>query len=257
MEIIIPLTGNGSRFVNAGYSDLKPLIKVNGKPIIEWVCSLFPNDQHRISFICREEHFTKYPSLKRILKNSAPGSQIITIDNWKKKGPAFDVLSCIDKISNSEIIISYCDYFMVWDYKKFKRDLKKLKPDGAIPCYTGFHPHLIPKKNLYASCKINSKKNLIKINEMNEFNKKKELDFNSPGLYYFKNKEIIKKYFQKMIDAEDMIGGEYYVSLPFNYLVKDGLKVWCPSNTEFFCQWGTPEDLEEFNYWSTCLGMNK
>ena len=27
-----------------------------------------------------------------------------------------------------------------------------------------------------------------------------------------------------MIDAEDMIGGEYYVSLPFNYLVKDGLK---------------------------------
>ena len=37
-----------------------------------------------------------------------------------------------------------------------------------------------------------------------------------------------------MIDAKDMIGGEYYVSLPFNYLVKDGLKVWCPSNTEFF-----------------------
>ena len=27
--------------------------------------------------------------------------------------------------------------------------------------------------------------------------KRKELDFNSPGLYYFKNKEIIKKYFKR------------------------------------------------------------
>ena len=30
MQIIIPMTGFGSRFVNAGYRDLKPLIKVYG-----------------------------------------------------------------------------------------------------------------------------------------------------------------------------------------------------------------------------------
>ena len=52
-----------------------------------------------------------------------------------------------------------------------------------------------------------------------------------------------------MIEADDNINGEYYASLPFNYLVKDNLKVWCPNNATHFCQWGTPEDLEEYLFW--------
>jgi hypothetical protein len=36
----------------------------------------------------------------------------------------------------------------------------------------------------------------------------------------------------------------------FNYLVKDNLKVWCPNIVERFCQWGTPEDLQEYLFWT-------
>ncbi len=32
--------------------------------------------------------------------------------------------------------------------------------DGAIPCYTGFHPHLMIEKNYYASCLTDEKDNL-------------------------------------------------------------------------------------------------
>ena len=52
-----------------------------------------------------------------------------------------------------------------------------------------------------------------------------------------------------MILADDHINGEFYMSLPFNYLVEDGLKVWCPDIVNYFCQWGTPEDLEEYLFW--------
>ena len=37
MQIIIPMSGLGSRFQAAGYTEPKPLIKVDGKPIIEHV----------------------------------------------------------------------------------------------------------------------------------------------------------------------------------------------------------------------------
>ena len=55
MQIVIPMSGLGSRFADAGYSEIKPLIKVNGKPIIEWVCEMFPGS-HDFVFICRNEN---------------------------------------------------------------------------------------------------------------------------------------------------------------------------------------------------------
>ena len=51
----------------------------------------------------------------------------------------------------------------------------------------------------------------------------------------------------------DSLNGEFYTSLVYNYLVKDSKKVWCPDNIKFYCQWGTPEDLEDFSMWMNVL----
>ena len=56
MKIIIPMTGYGSRFVNAGYKELKPFISVQGKPIIEWIIKGMYPDESNFLFICRREH---------------------------------------------------------------------------------------------------------------------------------------------------------------------------------------------------------
>ena len=54
MKIIIPMTGYGSRFVAAGYKDLKPFIKVQGRPVIEWIVKgMYPNETDFL-FICRK-----------------------------------------------------------------------------------------------------------------------------------------------------------------------------------------------------------
>ena len=44
MKIIIPMSGIGKRFVEAGYKDPKPLIKVENKTIIEHVINLFDKE---------------------------------------------------------------------------------------------------------------------------------------------------------------------------------------------------------------------
>ena len=48
MNIIIPLNGSGRRFVEEGYDAPKPLIKIQGKPMIHWVIeglNVAKNDQ--------------------------------------------------------------------------------------------------------------------------------------------------------------------------------------------------------------------
>ena len=258
MNVIIPMTGYGSRFVAAGYKELKPFIPVMGIPIVEWIVTrMYPADVNFI-FVCRGEHLAKDPSMRERLTALAPESTIVSIEDWVKKGPVYDVLRAYRELKNTDAIdisepciINYCDFYMTWDFQAFMKEAQERNCDGSVPCYTGFHPNLLPEKNYYASCLTDAEDNLIEIREKYSFEKDKTKAKHSPGVYYFKNGDIMEKYCQILTEHEECaINGEFYASLPYNFMVKDGLKVWVPTNVEYFCQWGTPEDMKEFVYWT-------
>jgi GTP:adenosylcobinamide-phosphate guanylyltransferase len=57
MRLVLPMTGLGSRFVQAGYTELKPFIVVDGKPMIQHVRELFPTvPNEHVHCIMRKEH---------------------------------------------------------------------------------------------------------------------------------------------------------------------------------------------------------
>lgn len=250
MQIIIPMTGYGSRFVAAGYKELKPFIPVLGKPIIEWIVKrMYPNETNFV-FVCRQEHLDNIPGMKEQLMQLCPTAKIAAIQDWVKKGPVYDVLRASDMIDDQEpCIINYCDFYMSWNWEQFKADVAKRGCDGCIPCYSGFHPHLMIEKNVYASCKVDENDNLLEIREKYSFEKDKTKTRHSPGCYYFRTGAILKQYCQKLVDNGVTLNGEFYASLPYNFMVEDGCEVWVPVNVDYFCQWGTPEDMAEFNYW--------
>lgn len=254
IQVVIPMTGYGSRFKAAGYKPLKPFIKVFGKTMIEWVVSMYDKDTVDFIFIARKEHLQNDPDFN-LLYTIAKSSEVIAIDNWEKLGPVNDFIRAYEtgKIKKEvPTIINYCDFFCLWNYKQFIESAI-LKCDGAIPCYTGFHPHLIPLKNLYASCNIDENNFLKEIKEKFSFEKDKTKAHHSPGIYYFKSGEIADIYCRKLVQDKTALNGEYYASLVYNNMVKDGLTVWCPDNVKYFCQWGTPEDLQEFEMWMHIL----
>lgn len=252
MKIIIPITGFGSRFVAAGYQELKPFILVQGKPMLQWIIDGMYPDEQNILFVCRAEHLEKDPTMRERLLKIAPTAEIYAVENWEKKGPVFDVLRASEMIDDQEpCIINYCDFYMNWDYLKFKKEVAERGCDGCVPCYTGFHPHLLVDKNVYASCLTDEKDNLIEIREKYSFEADKTKAKHSPGTYYFKSGKLLKDYCGKFIVSGEEINGEFYASLPYNFMVKDGLKIWVPTNVDHFCQWGTPEDLAEYLFWTS------
>jgi NDP-sugar pyrophosphorylase family protein len=223
---------------------------VQGKPIIQWIVDgMYPGEEN-IMFVCRKEHLDSIEGMEDELHRIAPTARIYAIDDWVKKGPVYDVLRASDAIDDGEpAIINYCDFYMSWDWKSFKQKLSERDPDGCVPCYTGFHPHLMVQKNFYASCLTDEDDNLIEIREKYSFEKDKTKSKHSPGNYYFKSGAYLKKYCQMLVDSGQDINGEYYASMPYNFMVRDGLKVWVPTDIDYFCQWGTPEDMRESVYW--------
>ena len=261
MNVIIPMTGYGSRFVAAGYRELKPFIRIMGRPVIEWIVKeMYPEDVNFI-FICRGEHLKNDPSMRERLLSLAPTAQIVSIEDWVKKGPVYDVLRGYRELlikggidTEEPCIINYCDFYMHWDYAAFAKEAAARDCDGAVPCYSGFHPNLLPEKNYYASCLTDAEDDLIEIREKYSFEKDKTKAKHSPGVYYFKSGAVMEKYCRILTEHEECaINGEYYASLPYNFMVQDGLKVWVPVNVEYFCQWGTPEDMREFVYWTDLI----
>ena len=250
MQIIIPMTGYGSRFVKAGYQVLKPFIPIMGRPIIEWIVKgMYPEEKDFV-FIVRDEHLETISKMRELLIQIAPDATIFSIRDWVKNGPVYDVLRASEVIKDDEsVVINYCDFFLVWNWNELKKKIIDRKCDGCVPCYTGFHPHLLPKNNLYASCLIDENENLIEIREKYSFDSDKMKSIHSPGVYYFKNGALLKRYCQKLIHLDMRVNGEFYASMPYELMVHDGLKVWIPTDIDWFCQWGTPEDLREFEYW--------
>ena len=118
MQIIIPMSGLGQRFINAGYDMPKPLIEVDGKPIIEHVVNLFPRENN-IKFICNNKHL-KETNMREILNSFCPQGEIYDVPVEGRQGPVHAVSLIFNNIDdNKEVIVSYCDYGTWWDYEKF------------------------------------------------------------------------------------------------------------------------------------------
>jgi NDP-sugar pyrophosphorylase family protein len=246
MKIIIPMSGKGQRFINSGYKLPKPLIEVDGIPIIKHIIDLFPGEND-IHCICNEEHINT-THMKTLLETYNCKIHVIKPHSL---GPVYAVSKIFDIINDDEeVIISYCDYGTIWDYKQFLEYIKDSSIDGAIAAYKGFHPHMLGTDN-YAFLKLNNGY-LEEIREKEHFTNNRMDEYASNGTYYFKRGEYIKKYFTIALNNEEKYtkNGEYYVSLIYNIMVKDNKKI-IPFEIKKMLQWGTPYDLEIYNMWSS------
>jgi NDP-sugar pyrophosphorylase family protein len=247
MQIVIPMSGYGERFRAAGYRVPKPLIIVEDKPIIAHVIDMFPGEKDLI-FICNQDHLDNGAyEMKDILKKYCPSGIIIGIPSHKL-GPIHAVLQAKHLIDlNEPTIVNYCDFTCYWDWDHFKHITSDTNCDGAIPAYRGFHPHTLGTTN-YAYLKEKTRL-LADVQEKQPFTNDRMNEFASSGTYYFRTGELMLDAFSETIKNNINVNGEFYVSLAYKALLKNNNKV-VVYPLQHFMQWGTPQDVDEYNYWS-------
>jgi dTDP-glucose pyrophosphorylase len=242
------MSGTGQRFLKAGYTVPKPMIEVEGRTIISHVVDMFPGDNN-FTFVCNNDHLNDESlGMADELNSLAENVQIVGVDAHKK-GPGFAVLQAFDRIDMSEpVVINYCDFTCYWDFADFVAFTKETNCDGAIPCYTGFHPHHLTE-NRYAYVKEENGW-ALDIREKTPFTEDPMSEYASSGTYFFRTGDIAREFINDNIENDLNVNGEFYISMPYKPMIDAGLNV-AVYELQHFMQWGTPEDLAEYNYWSS------
>jgi NDP-sugar pyrophosphorylase family protein len=239
------MAGHSRRFKKAGYDTPKPFILIDNKPMIEWVCQMFlPEDE--FIFVCNKDHLAN-SNYRRILESTVLNYHIVEISPHEY-GPTYSVLQAQEFIDNEDepIIINYCDFLMQWDYRQFL--LKATQYDGAIPVFRGFHPASFGS-TYYAYIKANKNLEMVELREKSSFTDDRSNEYASTGSYYIENWKTFKYYADELLKTKLEGSSEYYCSLIFNSMVRDGKRV-CLFEVDKFICFGTPEDLEEYMFWS-------
>jgi len=197
-------------------------------------------------FVCSREHL-ETTRLEAVLRNAAPTARIVPIEPHKL-GPVYAALCAESQIQDDEpVIVNYCDFSVWWDFRRFREAVSDLNCEGALTAYRGFHPHSLGP-NLYAYLRHQNNK-LLEIREKYCFTANRMQEYASSGTYYFRSGSLLKRYFHEAMQTGLSTNNEFYASMPYNLMVRDGLAVYV-HELEQFLQWGTPEDLEEYQGWS-------
>lgn len=247
MQIIIPMSGFGERFRKAGFAVPKPLIEVDGKPMIGHVVDMFGKN-HDFIFICNRDHLLEQSfRMADILREICPNGKIVPVDAHKL-GPVHAVLSAKEHINlQGPVVVNYCDFSCYWDFEDFKRFVAETGSDGCIPAYRGFHPHSLGSTH-YAYMREEGLW-MQDIQEKKPFTDKPMNEYASSGTYYFKSGQLCVDLFEEQMTSDLSVNGEFYVSLAYKKLLERGGKV-SVYELQHFMQWGTPEDLAEYKDWS-------
>lgn len=231
MNILIPMAGAGSRFVKAGYTFPKPLIEVNGKPMIQVVVENL-GIEGRYIFIVRKEHYEKY-NLKYMLEMISPNCKIIQVNNLTE-GAACTTLLAKEYIDNDEqLLIANSDQWLQWDSSLFMYSVQSPHVDGGIPVFESTHP-----KWSYAG---------VDSEGFIEVVKEKVVISNhaTVGIYHWKKGCDYVKYAEQMIEKNNRVNGEFYVAPVYNEAIMDGKK-FKVYEVDKMMGLGTPEDLDSF-----------
>jgi NDP-sugar pyrophosphorylase family protein len=258
MKLIIPMSGLGQRFVDAGYTEPKPLIMVRGKPIIQHVIEMFLSEASEASVdsihcICNEEHLANANTNMRQLLEGLPYNCIIHSIPQHKLGPVYAVSQIFDSIDDEEeVIVSYCDYGSDFDFNNFLEMREGY--DGVVFAYKGFHPHMLFKDN-YAFLRMEN--GLVEqVREKEPFTDNPMNEYASNGAYYFRKGSFVKEFFTKAMEKGYSKNGEYYVSLVYNAMIEEGKKIGV-FEIDRMLQWGTPRDLEIYKMWDSHFAKAK
>jgi NDP-sugar pyrophosphorylase family protein len=244
IHVAIPMAGHSRRFKEAGHDKPKALLPVGDKLMIEHVIDMFDPEQCIFHIVVNAEQERDYPEIHTLIPEMAPNVKITVIDPHED-GPSHSVLQIVDIPEDAPFIVSYCDFFVEWDFQKFVYQIDGA--DGAIPAFSGFHPASFGD-TFYAYMRINADGRLLELREKKSFTDKRHEEPASTGIYFFRHFSLFRHYADRLINSPIKELPESYVSLVFNDMVNDGLNVHVPEVNRFICL-GTPSDYEQFLFW--------
>jgi HAD superfamily hydrolase (TIGR01509 family) len=231
LNVLIPMAGAGSRFAAAGHTFPKPLIDVEGKPMIQTVVENLGLDANYI-FVVQKGHREQY-NLDSMLNLIAPNCKIVETDGVTE-GAACTTLLAKEYINNDNpLFIANSDQYVEWDALDFMYKMNEKKVDGGLVTFKSTHPK-------WSYAKTDGTGMVTEVAEKNPIS-----DNATVGFYYWSQGKDYVAYAEDMIYHNIRVNNEFYVCPVYNIALKEGKQIY---THEADTMWGlgTPEDLEAY-----------
>ncbi|WP_276133802.1 glycosyltransferase family 2 protein [Polluticoccus soli] len=234
INIVIPMAGEGSRFVKAGFAKPKPFIDVEGKPMIARVMENLNCRDARYILIGRKQHLEQEAELVAEISERY-NATFIGIDKLTE-GTACTVLFAREHINNeAPLLIANSDQLVDCSIQQFVDDCLDKKLDGSILTFRD--PELNPK---WSFARLNENELVVEVQE-----KKAISEFATVGIYLFSKGSTFMNAAVDMIINNDRVNNEFYTCPVYNYAIKNGQQIGIHNiNFEQMHGLGTPEDLK-------------
>lgn len=239
LHIIMPMAGEGSRFLNEGWTTPKPLITLKGMPLFKRAINSvrIEGAPMKYSFVVRQEHIDVY-HIDTQIREILPDAQIFSVAKTTR-GAVETCLIAEPAISHEDsIVIMDCD--LEFRSKAYIENIKHILETPIVQAKGGVLLSFESDSPKYSYAKIDSNGDVIQTAE-------KEVISNHAlcGAYFFSSADSFLKAAHQLLLEPKFTKPEYYVSLLYNYLLKDGETVRLATMEEYY-SYGTPKELEQY-----------
>ena len=234
MNIVMPMAGRGSRFVEVGITTPKPLIPVRGKPMYAWATEGLPLDMaQRLIFVCLAEHVASGDLEADIRRRYADYDPLVISLDHVTEGQACTVLEARGAIDNDDPLLifnadTYCPTTIGAAVASFAAGA-----DGVLDVFRA-------DGDRWSFARLDEQDRVLETAE-----KRRISDWASTGLYYFLRGADFVRHTDAMVAANQRSGGEFYVAPLYNRMIAEGADVRANRVDQVWVL-GTPEDLAHF-----------
>jgi NDP-sugar pyrophosphorylase family protein len=208
LQVLIPLQSRTPFYPKEEFYFPKPLVEIQGRPMVEWVIEGITNSFGKCKFIfIVDKHDVDEYSLDGVLLNAAGGDSTIIKRNGPTSGAVCSSLLAIDAIEdNDPLLISNGDQFVNSLLATRIQNLNLKSEDGAVVTFPSLHPRW---------CYAN-----VSDGKVLELHEKKVVSKSAvAGLYYFAEGRSFKTASEKAIINGFAHDDIYYLSGAMNQLI--------------------------------------
>lgn len=236
INIVIPMAGEGSRFVKAGYKKPKPFIDVCGKPMVVRVMENLACKNARFILLARTSHLQREKKTVQDIQKRF-NAVFVPVDKLTE-GTACTVLHARRYINNkTPMLIANSDQIVDADISGFIEVCRKKAMDGSILTFIDKN-----RDKKWSFARVNKAGLVTETREKMPISK-----YATVGIYLYSQGRDFVDASIDMIAANDRVNNEFYTCPTYNYAIRDGKKISIHNIEQAQMHgMGTPEDLTSY-----------
>ena len=231
IHLIMPMAGEGSRFVKDGFDVPKPLLEIQGEPFFYWATQSVRKfvELASLTFVVLERHVKAY-RMDEAIRAKFPEARLVVLPKVLN-GAVLSALAGVAAVSDdAPILLNDCDHiFTCHAFYAFCQKGAFGMPDGALLTFDSIDPK-------FSFAQLDAEGNVVGTVEKQAVSRHAIC-----GAYYFRNRSLFETASEEYLHA--CAYKEYFVSGVYNVLAahQQKIRAW---HVDMHLPFGTPEEYE-------------